>query len=182
GVLKHPPCPLDAKAKDPPPPIKTTTSPNRFLQVAAAGSLTRRRIFGSPNFDCLSSATGTARWFASDSDSSLIRRRGITRSVRRFPSRLFQMIQLLPQLNILLAYQPVDFRKGIDGLIGVCRDQLDTELYDGTLFVFRNRRGTALKILCFDGIGWWLARKRQNTYVVNQVAAEQATIVDPTHT
>ena len=60
------------------------------------------------------------------------------------------MIQLLPQLKILLAYQPADFRNGIDGLIGLCRAQFDAELYDGTLFVFRNRRGTALKVLCFD--------------------------------
>jgi hypothetical protein len=49
------------------------------------------------------------------------------------------MIQLLPQLNILLAYQPVDFRNGLDGLIGLCRDHLDVEIYDGTLFVFRGR-------------------------------------------
>lgn len=70
------------------------------------------------------------------------------------------MIQLLPQLNILLACQPVDFRKGIDGLIGLCRSQFDAELYDGTLFVFRNRRGTALKILTFDGVGWWLVIRR----------------------
>jgi transposase len=70
------------------------------------------------------------------------------------------MIQLLPQLKILLAYQPVDFRKGLDGLIGLCRDHLDVEIYDGTLFVFRNRRGTALKILTFDGVGWWLVIRR----------------------
>ena len=70
------------------------------------------------------------------------------------------MIQLLPQLKILLAYQPVDFRKGIDGLIGLCRAQFDAELYDGTLFVFRNRRGTALKVLTFDGVGWWLVIRR----------------------
>ena len=70
------------------------------------------------------------------------------------------MIQLLPQLKILLAYQPVDFRKGLDGLIGLCRDHLDLEIYDGTLFVFRNRRGTALKILAFDGVGWWLVIRR----------------------
>jgi len=70
------------------------------------------------------------------------------------------MIQLLPQLKILLAYQPVDFRKGIDGLIALCRAQFDAELYDGTLFVFRNRRGTALKILTFDGVGWWLVIRR----------------------
>ena len=60
------------------------------------------------------------------------------------------MIQLLPQLRILLAYQPVDFRKGIDGLLSLCRSQFDTEVYDGILFAFRNRRGTSLKILCFD--------------------------------
>jgi transposase len=70
------------------------------------------------------------------------------------------MIQLTPQLNILLAYQPVDFRKGLDSLIGLCRDQLEAELYDGTIFVFRNRRGTALKILTFDGVGWWLVIRR----------------------
>jgi transposase len=70
------------------------------------------------------------------------------------------MIQLLPQLKILLAYQPVDFRKGIDGLIALCRAQFNAELYDGTLFIFRNRRGTALKILTFDGVGWWLVIRR----------------------
>src|SRR5262249_8950467 len=111
GGLKNPAWPLDAKAQAQRPPIKTTISPNRFLQIAAASSLARRRIFGSSNFDCLSSATGTARWFASESDSSLIRRHCLKRSRRRFPSRFFQMIQLLPQLKILLAYQPVDFRK-----------------------------------------------------------------------
>ena len=70
------------------------------------------------------------------------------------------MIQITPQLKILLAYKPVDFRKGIDGLIGLCRDQLGAEVYDGTLFVFRNRRGTALRIICFDGVGWWLFIRR----------------------
>jgi len=70
------------------------------------------------------------------------------------------MIQLTPQLNILLAYEPADFRKGIDGLIALCSSQLDAPVYDGTLFVFRNRGGTALKILCFDGVGWWLVIRR----------------------
>lgn len=70
------------------------------------------------------------------------------------------MIQITPQLKILLAYKPADFRNGLDGLIGLCRDQLGAEVYDGTLFVFRNRRGTALRIICFDGVGWWLFIRR----------------------
>src|SRR5262249_41849580 len=160
GGVESQACRCEPKAKPNPPPIKTTISPNRFLQIAAASSLAPRRIFGSSNFDCLSSATGTARWFASESDSSLIRRHCLKRSRRRFPSRFFQMIQLLPQLKILLDYQPVDFRKVIDWLIGLCRAQFDAELYDGTLFVFRNRRGTALKVLTFDGVGWWLVIRR----------------------
>src|SRR5262249_30681414 len=158
--FENPALPLDAEGEKQRAPIKTTTTSNRFLQVAAACGLARRRTLDASIFDRLSFATRTARWLAFDSDSSLIRRRCLKRSRRRFPSRFFQMIQLLPQLNILLAYQPVDFRKGIDGLIGLCRAQFDAELYDGTLYVFRNRRGTALKVLCFDGIGWWLVIRR----------------------
>ena len=70
------------------------------------------------------------------------------------------VIQLLPQLKIFLAYQPVDFRKGIDGLVSLCRNQLAADPYDGSIFVFRNRRGTALKILMFDGVGQWLCIRR----------------------
>jgi transposase len=70
------------------------------------------------------------------------------------------MIQLLPQLHIFLAYQPVDFRKGIDGLVALCRTELAADPYEGHVFVFRNRRGTALKILTFDGHGYWLCLRR----------------------
>lgn len=70
------------------------------------------------------------------------------------------MIQLVPQLRILLAYQPVDFRNGIDGLAALCKRELDSDAFDGSVFVFRNRRGTALKILTFDGHGYWLFTRR----------------------
>jgi transposase len=70
------------------------------------------------------------------------------------------MIQLTPQLRILIAQEPVDFRKGIDGLAAVCRAHLSQDPLSGTLFVFRNRSGTALKILCYDGQGFWLCLKR----------------------
>jgi hypothetical protein len=91
------------------------------------------------------------------------------------------MLQLVPQLRILLACEPVDFRKGLDSLLALCKGPLAQDPFSGALFVFRNRAGTALKLLVYDGTGYWLSRKRQNTYVVNQLAAEQATIVDPTH-
>lgn len=70
------------------------------------------------------------------------------------------MIQLAPQLRILLATEPVDFRNGIDGLAAKCRSVLSADPFSGTLFVFTNRRRTALKILSYDGGGFWMCMKR----------------------
>jgi transposase len=70
------------------------------------------------------------------------------------------MLQLTPQSRILLATEPVDFRKGIDGLAALCRHVLTQNPLSGTVFVFRNRAGTALKILMYDGQGFWLCTKR----------------------
>jgi transposase len=70
------------------------------------------------------------------------------------------MIQLTPQMRLLVAVTPVDFRRGIDGLARVCRDVLSADPFSGTVFVFRNRRGTALKLLTYDGQGFWLCQKR----------------------
>ena len=70
------------------------------------------------------------------------------------------MLALSPSQRILLAVHAVDFRKGIDGLIGLCRQQLGENPLLGTLFVFTNRRRTALKLLIYDGQGFYLILKR----------------------
>lgn len=70
------------------------------------------------------------------------------------------MLQLTPQTRIFLAIEPVDFRKGIDGLAAVCRQALAANPLEGAVYVFRNRSGTALKILFYDGQGFWLCMKR----------------------
>lgn len=70
------------------------------------------------------------------------------------------MIQLTPQMRLLLAVEPVDFRKGIDGLAQVCRQSLHVDPIAGALFVFSNRRRRAIKILVYDGQGFWLCQKR----------------------
>ena len=46
------------------------------------------------------------------------------------------MIQLTPQMRLLVALEPVDFRKGIDGLCAVCWQRLEQDPFSGTLFVF----------------------------------------------
>ena len=70
------------------------------------------------------------------------------------------MIQITPQMRILLAVEPVDFRRGIDGLSRLCRETLAADPLSGTAFVFRNRRGTAVRVLVYDGQGMWLCHKR----------------------
>jgi len=70
------------------------------------------------------------------------------------------MIQIAPQMRILVAVEATDFRRGIDGLIRVCKEVLKSDPFSGGLFVFRNRRRTSVKCLVFDGQGYWLMQKR----------------------
>ena len=70
------------------------------------------------------------------------------------------MIQITPQMQIFVALEDVDFRKGIDGLAAVCREHHQQNPFSGTLFLFRNKQRSALKILVYDGQGFWLCTKR----------------------
>ena len=70
------------------------------------------------------------------------------------------MIQITPHMRILVAVEPIDFRAGIDGLAGACRRRLEADPFSGCLFVFSNRRRTAIKILTYDGQGFWICQKR----------------------
>jgi transposase len=70
------------------------------------------------------------------------------------------MIQITPQMRVVAAVDPVDFRRGIDGLARLCKDVLKHDPFSGWVFVFRNRSARALKILVYDGQGFWLCHKR----------------------
>ncbi len=70
------------------------------------------------------------------------------------------MIQLTPHMRIILAVEPVDFRKGIDGLSQICKSVLKSDPFSGYLFVFMNKSKTAIKMLVYDGQGFWLFQKR----------------------
>ena len=70
------------------------------------------------------------------------------------------MLAITPQMRILVAVEAVDFRKGIDSLAELCRAKLNADPFSGCVFVFRSRRATSIKILVYDGQGFWLATKR----------------------
>jgi transposase len=71
-----------------------------------------------------------------------------------------RVIQIAPQIRILVAVEPIDARKGIDSLAQLCREKLAADPFSGCLFIFRSRRGTAIKLLAYDGQGFWLTTKR----------------------
>jgi len=56
------------------------------------------------------------------------------------------LIQVTPQMRVLVAVEPVDFRNGIDGLAQLCRERLRGDPFSGCVFVFRSRTGHSIKV------------------------------------
>ena len=63
-------------------------------------------------------------------------------------------------MRILVAIEAVDGRKGIDSLVQLCREKLAADPFSGCLFFFRSRSATSIRVLAYDGQGFWLAQKR----------------------
>jgi transposase len=70
------------------------------------------------------------------------------------------MFGLGPATRIYVGVEPVDLRKGFDGLYGLVRDQLGEDPLSGHLFLFVNSSRTRIKALVWDGSGLWLCTKR----------------------
>lgn len=104
------------------------------------------------------------------------------------------MLSITPQMRILAAVEPVDGRKGIDSLVQLCRQQLGDDPFSGAVFIFRTRNRSVIKLLAYDGQGFWLAQKRlsegrfrwwpQGTGATEHLQAHQAQVLlaagDPT--
>ena len=69
------------------------------------------------------------------------------------------MISFGPDVRVFVATQPIDFRKGVHGLVALVAEGLGGEPYSGDVFVFRSKRSGCLKLLVFDGSGLVLATK-----------------------
>ena len=56
--------------------------------------------------------------------------------------------------------EPVDLRKGYDGLYGLVKNGLGREPLGGDLFLFANKRLKGCKVLVWDGTGLCIFQKR----------------------
>lgn len=70
------------------------------------------------------------------------------------------MLTLPPSVRIYLASEPVDLRRGHDGLFAIVRNQWQMDPFAGHLFAFVGRRGNRIKILFWDRGGFVIYYKR----------------------
>lgn len=70
------------------------------------------------------------------------------------------MLSLSSRVRIFAATEPIDFRKGFDGLVAIVRDRFAEDPFAGDLFCFFNRRRDRVKVLVWDRNGFWLHYKR----------------------
>jgi transposase len=66
------------------------------------------------------------------------------------------MFLLSPQTKVFLAKEPTDMRKSFRGLVVLAEEVLNQDPASGHLFVFVNGRRHMLKILHWDGSGFWI--------------------------
>src|SRR3954462_2747646 len=81
------------------------------------------------------------------------------------------VIQITAQMRVLVAIEPVDGRKGIDSLARLCQDKLAEDPFSGCVFVFRSRSGMAIRLLSYDGQGYWLAQNQPSSHYTSFVSS-----------
>jgi transposase len=70
------------------------------------------------------------------------------------------MISITPTTKAFLCLEPIDLRKGIDGLQAVCKGLMQQDPFGGAIFLFRNKSRTSIRLLTYDGQGFWMCTKR----------------------
>jgi transposase len=87
------------------------------------------------------------------------------------------MLQITAKHKIFIAVQAIDFRCGIDGLAGLCRRQWQLDPMSGHFFIFRNRKGNAIKIITYDSQGYVLCQKRLSAKTFNHWPRAQQSLM-----
>ncbi len=70
------------------------------------------------------------------------------------------MLSVSPATRVFVALNPIDLRKGFNGLYSHVETVLAQNPLTGHLFVFTNRLRNRVRLLWWDGSGLWVATKR----------------------
>lgn len=90
------------------------------------------------------------------------------------------MLTLSPTAKVFVAAGTTDMRKSFDTLAALTRTVLDLDPLSGHVFAFCGRRRDRVKILIWDGTGFWLFAKRlaRGTFAWPEPAADGARRVE----
>ena len=83
------------------------------------------------------------------------------------------MLSVPSTMPIYLHTAPADLRKGADGLCGIIRGQFQGDPQDGSLFLFFNRRRDRVKLLHWDGTGYWVYYKTLESGTFEMFGSEE---------
>jgi transposase len=75
-------------------------------------------------------------------------------------------VLIRPRGRIFVATEPTDLRKSYDGLAALVAGKFGRDVFEGDLFVFRNRRSNQVRILYWDRDGYvvWMKRLEAGTF------------------
>ena len=77
------------------------------------------------------------------------------------------MLSIPSTVSMFLYTEPTDMRKSFDGLSGIVRGEFAADPTNGSLFLFINRRRDRIKILHFDGTGYWLYYNHLSSHCIS---------------
>lgn len=70
------------------------------------------------------------------------------------------MIFIPTQARVYLLHEPISFHRQIDGLAAIARQLMGKDPINGAYFLFISKSKHCMRILHFDGSGFWLCTKR----------------------
>lgn len=86
------------------------------------------------------------------------------------------MLRFDPGLSVFIHREPVDFRLGLNGLLGIIEHQMRRDPYARALFVFGNRARSRIRLVLWDRCGFWLMMKRLEEEKFSWPSGEQSVI------
>jgi len=68
------------------------------------------------------------------------------------------------RVRVFLAAEPMDLRRGFDGLAAATRQIVQADPLSGHVFAFLNRRRNRMKLLIWEPSGYWLLYNQQSSH------------------
>lgn len=83
------------------------------------------------------------------------------------------MLTIPSTVKLFAAINPVDFRRGIDGLTAIVENEFGIEAMSGDIFIFLNKRANQVRLLFWERDGFCLLTKRLESGTFRRLKTER---------